>query len=101
MKQKTLLILNFSSFILQRVRFSQDIEVHFMVAWGFAYRNARKGNWEEVARDNARFKNSIEKMNEIFAPVFEQKHRDRIYHERFEGKTDVSSMSSTATTQVN
>ncbi|KAG5873583.1 hypothetical protein JTB14_011196 [Gonioctena quinquepunctata] len=71
----------------KRVRFAENddlCEVHPMVQWSFAYRSARKGPWEEYARDRARFIKRITQTEEILAPIFDHKHREKMYKERFQ-----------------
>lgn len=54
-----------------------------MRTWDFAYRQARKGPWEEYSRDQFRFKNRIKNLSDIISPVLDQKHRNKIFNERF------------------
>ncbi|XP_058458886.1 uncharacterized protein LOC131435234 [Malaya genurostris] len=72
-----------SGFEEKKVRFNLNPEVHEIRAWDFAYRHARKGEWEMAARDRERFKKRIEETEHILKHVFECTLRDRIYHERF------------------
>ena len=54
----------------KRVSFKPDCElteVHHIITWNFAYRAARKGPWEQYARDRLHFKRRIEAA----APVLE------------------------------
>lgn len=44
-------------------------EVHPMVVWSFAYRQARKGTWEADALDRLRFKKRIEELDKILTPI--------------------------------
>lgn len=72
-----------SGFEEKKVRFNLKADVHVMRMWDFAYRQARKGEWEMAARDRERFKKRIEDTEQILKPVFEQELRGRVYHERF------------------
>ena len=54
---------------MKKVTFSDKITIHNMVYWSFAYRNARKGKWEENARDRERFSRRIDKTSLILLPV--------------------------------
>lgn len=67
------------------VRFNFKTQVHVMRAWDFAYRQARKSEWEMAARDRDRFKHRIENTGQILGPVFDRELRDRVYRERFAG----------------
>ncbi|KAH0816907.1 hypothetical protein GEV33_005885 [Tenebrio molitor] len=70
----------------KKVRFADDdklCEVHQMVMWSYAYQSARKGPWEEYARDRARFKRRVVNIETIIGHVFTGEHRSRIYEQRF------------------
>lgn len=70
----------------KRVRFPEDrklCQVHNMVQWSFAYKHARKGPWEEYARDRDRFSRKSAEIELLVAPVFDAAHRSKIYRERF------------------
>lgn len=56
---------------------------HCMVVWTFAYKQARKGEWERYACDRIRFRCRIDVCNHIIAPVLDPLHRRKIYNERF------------------
>jgi len=45
----------------------QLVTVHHMITWDYAYRACRRGPWEQMAQDRARFKRRIEE----FAPILE------------------------------
>lgn len=51
------------------VAFNMQPQVYTMHVWQFAYRQARKGIWEEKARDRDRFERRIKKFGEIFEPI--------------------------------
>ena len=44
---------------IQKVKFNLSPVIHIMVHWDYAYRAARKGPWEEMARDRDRFRGRI------------------------------------------
>lgn len=48
-------------------------EVHYIIAWQYAYRSARKGPWEQFARDRDRFKNRIESVKIVLEPCLVKK----------------------------
>lgn len=53
--------------------------VHPMVAWGHAYREARRGPWEQQARDRARFKQRIGTAEAALSWVLQPSHRTAVY----------------------
>uniref|UniRef100_A0A4P6D8M8 Protein phosphatase 1 regulatory subunit 15a n=1 Tax=Rhodnius prolixus TaxID=13249 RepID=A0A4P6D8M8_RHOPR len=59
------------------------VQIRKMVVWDFALRAARKGPWEMIALDRSRFKTKIQQLSNIISPILEQKHRRRIFHQRF------------------
>ncbi|XP_028128079.1 uncharacterized protein LOC114324429 isoform X2 [Diabrotica virgifera virgifera] len=78
---------SFSVVPCKRVRFADNedlCEIHQMVQWSFAYRKARKGPWEEYARDRERFNKRISETERILAPIFDGRHRENVYKSRFE-----------------
>lgn len=55
----------------KRVSFKCDaelVEVHTIVAWEYAYRAARKGPWEQYARDRCHFKRRISSVSSVLEP---------------------------------
>lgn len=74
-----------SGFEEKKVQFILKPEVHVIRAWDFAYRQARKGEWEMAARDRERFKKRIQETGNVLSSVFDQNLRDRVYNERFSG----------------
>jgi len=50
-----------------------------MTTWLDAYKEARKGQWQQYARDHERFQRRIEDLENILAPVLLPKHRNQIY----------------------
>ncbi|XP_055682695.1 uncharacterized protein LOC129789708 [Lutzomyia longipalpis] len=72
-----------SGFEERKVRFNLKPEVHVIRAWEFAYRQARKGNWDQVARDRDRFEKRILSLGRVLSPILEQNHREKVYNERF------------------
>ncbi|XP_055378326.1 GATA zinc finger domain-containing protein 14-like [Condylostylus longicornis] len=67
----------------KKVRFNLEPEVHVMHTWDYAYRAARKGEWESYARDRCRFKNRIDKVGPAITAILEEQHRRKIFNERF------------------
>ena len=50
-----------------------DVTVHNMYVWTFAYKQARCGQWHVVAIDNERFRNRIQKVEQVLNPILEKK----------------------------
>ena len=58
---------------MKTVKFDCDSPiVHTMYAWDFAYRNARRGHWEQIARDRERFRRKILQVAAIIEPVLKK-----------------------------
>lgn len=66
----------------RKVHFSLIPKVHITHVWDFAYRQSRKGFWEEAARDRARFRNRIKNLEEVISPVLMAEHRAIIIQKR-------------------
>lgn len=54
-----------------------------MKKWDFAYRQARKGEWEQIGRDRARFNQRIENTKKIIDPILNKNLRENIFNKRF------------------
>jgi len=67
-----------------KVRFCDTVEVHHMIAWSYAYREARKGKWEQEARDRERFRHRIINTDNCISWVLNKSHRDTIYRKLHE-----------------
>lgn len=57
-----------------------------MITWGYAYKAARKGPWEEAARDRNRFKIRVSRYEDLLKEVLNDKHRSKIYNARFSNR---------------
>lgn len=55
-----------------------------MIKWNYAYRAARKGPWEEIARDRERFRNRINSIGHVINPILNAEHRQSIRQIRFD-----------------
>ncbi|XP_068097253.1 protein phosphatase 1 regulatory subunit 15B-like [Hyperolius riggenbachi] len=64
---------------VKKVRFSSSVAVHHIVAWNYAYRMARKGPWEEYARDHCRFQKRIAETEAAIGYCLESRHREKIW----------------------
>ncbi|XP_060730370.1 protein phosphatase 1 regulatory subunit 15B-like isoform X2 [Tachysurus vachellii] len=63
----------------KKVRFSEEVTIHTLEAWGFASQEARDGScWMEMARDRERFKRRVEKAGELISPCLTAQHRARV-----------------------
>ncbi|XP_034477782.1 uncharacterized protein LOC117784219 [Drosophila innubila] len=67
----------------KRVRFNLKPEIHVMHTWDFAYRAARKGDWQEMARDRDRFQQRIKRVAPTINTILNSNHRDKVYKDRF------------------
>lgn len=73
-------------FTKMRVSFNEERNrTLIMVTWSFAYRAARKSEWEMYARDRERFfYMKIKRFEPILNKVLDPCHRTRIFKQRFE-----------------
>ncbi|XP_074104808.1 uncharacterized protein LOC141531155 [Cotesia typhae] len=67
-----------------KVRFDPKPLIHTMIKWNYAYRAARKGPWEEIARDRERFRNRINSTGRVINPILNTEHRQSIRQIRFD-----------------
>ena len=59
----------------KRVTFKPDKElvtIHCMVTWDYAYRACRRGPWEQMAQDRARFARRIEEVALVLEPCLKK-----------------------------
>ncbi|XP_044137614.1 protein phosphatase 1 regulatory subunit 15A-like [Bufo gargarizans] len=63
----------------KKVRFSPKVTVHPIITWSFAHRMARKGPWEEYARDRSRFQRRIAETEGAISFCLEPRHREKIW----------------------
>ncbi|XP_043938647.1 uncharacterized protein LOC122811115 [Protopterus annectens] len=63
---------------LKQVRFSPVVHVHTMCAWSYALRAARKGPWEEMARDRERFQSRINESEKILGHYLNKRYNKKI-----------------------
>ncbi|KAF2359089.1 hypothetical protein FHG87_010154 [Trinorchestia longiramus] len=73
------------------VQGNSGIKVHFDDDVSFCYVEKdiqRKGEWEQIARDNCRFRNRIRNLCGILSPVLDAHHRNAVYQERFRPSLD-------------
>lgn len=60
------------------VCFVDEPKVHILRAWSFAYRQARRGEWEQHGRDRVRFANRVHSMQDELSRVLSTEHRKNI-----------------------
>lgn len=58
----------------QKVQFNDKPVIHHIFAWSFAYQAARKGPWEQYARDSDRFKQRIKQTEKKIGHIFPRNH---------------------------
>lgn len=58
---------------------------HVMCTWLYAYRQARRGLWQQVARARSRFQRRIDLVNRSISHILTETHRKGIYINRFAG----------------
>lgn len=63
----------------KKVRFSPKVTVHPIITWSFAHRMARKGPWEEYARDRSRFQRRIAETEAAIGFCLDPPHREKIW----------------------
>uniref|UniRef100_A0A8C3XS88 Protein phosphatase 1 regulatory subunit 15A n=1 Tax=Chelydra serpentina TaxID=8475 RepID=A0A8C3XS88_CHESE len=63
----------------KKVRFCPVVTVRPLLVWPFASRAARRGPWEELARDRSRFCRRVEQLGAILGPCLEPGHRARAW----------------------
>ena len=51
---------------MKKVTFNDYVEVNYMFAWGFAYRQCRRRYWENYATDRFRFLRRIRSFEQKF-----------------------------------
>ncbi|XP_060111474.1 protein phosphatase 1 regulatory subunit 15A [Heteronotia binoei] len=65
--------------VVKKVQFSPEVTIHTLVVWDYASRAARRGPWEEMARDRCRFKRRITEVGAILEPCLEREHRAKAW----------------------
>ena len=51
-----------------------------MITWSHAYHIARKGIWEQVRRDDERFRHRIQSSASILNPILDENHRSKAWN---------------------
>uniref|UniRef100_A0A6J0TLI8 Protein phosphatase 1 regulatory subunit 15A n=1 Tax=Pogona vitticeps TaxID=103695 RepID=A0A6J0TLI8_9SAUR len=73
--------------VVKKVRFSPVVRVRPLVVWDYASRSARRGPWEEMARDRCRFRRRIGEVGDILEPCLGMEHRAKVWR-RIHGVPD-------------
>lgn len=66
------------------VKFNLIPEMHHLHMWSFAYKQSRKGHWEQFARDRDRFSRRIKQFEQEMTSILSPMHREKIYTLRFQ-----------------
>ena len=57
----------------KKVRFNENVTVHYMIYWDFAYREARKGTWKQEIADRCRFTRRVQELDLMLGPYLKKK----------------------------
>lgn len=65
------------------VTFSEEVIMHTLFVWKYAYQKARESDYEQNMLDRYRFQNRIKYAENLLKDVLEKNYRNKIYNDRF------------------
>jgi len=69
--------------VSEKVNFTTEKpSIRTLHVWDYASRQARCGQWEQLARDRQRFAERCRRIDADIGYIFDREHRDRVYRER-------------------
>ena len=74
----------------QKVQFADKPIVRHMITWSFAYQAARKGPWDQYARDSDRFKRRIAQIEKQICHIFLEDHVTSLTNQNSQMSHDTS-----------
>lgn len=66
------------------VTFNLQPKIQNLCVWNYAYREARRGKWEQTGRDRDRFHRKIIDLKDIISPILTFQHREKVFKHRFD-----------------
>lgn len=68
----------------RKVKFNCDKnKIYHIIAWSFAYKQARKSNYQQFVLDRYRFQDRVNKTGKTLEKILEPNYRKKIFEERF------------------
>lgn len=65
---------------MKKVTFNEEYnQIHMLITWNFAYRAARRGDWEYINLDRMRFARRIQEAATYINRVLNIEHRNNVY----------------------